>query len=266
MVIECPTCGKKGNIETEKIPEEGTKLTCNTCQGSFFITRERGAEPPQAIDAVQPSSKATQPMPRAAADEPSSADADKPHFTCSLCGQNHGRQDLVRFGEKLVCGSCKPAYVQMIQQGESHPAEMRYAGFWVRFAAKIIDSIVLWILLMPFSLLVSSKFQVDPNNPEQIATMMAGMGILYLFQIGIPAAFTCFFLGRFQATPGKMALGLIVTNPERQKISYLRALGRNFAELISSIILAIGYLMAGFDEEKRTLHDRICSTRVVYKR
>jgi uncharacterized RDD family membrane protein YckC len=143
---------------------------------------------------------------------------------------------------------------------------MRYAGFWVRFAAKIIDSIVLWILLMPFSLLVSSMFQVDPNNPEQIATMMAGMGILYLFQIGIPAAFTCFFLGRFQATPGKMALGLIVTNPERQKISYLRALGRNFAELISSIILAIGYLMAGFDEEKRTLHDRICSTRVVYKR
>jgi uncharacterized RDD family membrane protein YckC len=63
-----------------------------------------------------------------------------------------------------------------------------------------------------------------------------------------------------------MALGLIVTNPERQKISYLRALGRTFAEWISSIILAIGYLMAGFDEEKRTLHDRICSTRVVYKR
>jgi uncharacterized RDD family membrane protein YckC len=53
--------------------------------------------------------------------------------------------------------------------------------------------------------------------------------------------------------------------PDGEKISYARACGRGFAELVSSIILGIGYLMVVFDEEKRALHDRICDTRVVRK-
>jgi uncharacterized RDD family membrane protein YckC len=62
-----------------------------------------------------------------------------------------------------------------------------------------------------------------------------------------------------------MACQLRVVMPDGGQVSYLRALGRNFAELISAVILGIGYIMAGFDDEKRALHDRICSTRVVRK-
>jgi uncharacterized RDD family membrane protein YckC len=40
-------------------------------------------------------------------------------------------------------------------------------------------------------------------------------------------------------------------------------LGRHFAKILSGIILYIGYLMAFWDDEKRALHDRICSTRVI---
>jgi uncharacterized RDD family membrane protein YckC len=36
--------------------------------------------------------------------------------------------------------------------------------------------------------------------------------------------------------------------------------------IVSGIILLIGYIMAGFDDEKRALHDRVCDTRVIYKR
>ncbi len=271
MVIECPKCGLKGNIDETKVPEKGAKLTCKSCQEKFIITRPEAAAAGsfEPTFSEEPQVAAQQPDPDAAAavssQEPALA-TEKPQWSCSLCGENYGRHEMVRFGENLVCGNCKPAYVQMLQQGETHTADMRYAGFWVRFAAKFIDGIVLWILLMPFSMLFTSTVNFDPNNPEAVSSAMTGIGVMYLIQIIIPAAFTCFFLGRFQATPGKMALGLIVVSPERGQISYLRGLGRHFAEWISSLILAIGYIMAGFDDEKRALHDRICSTRVIYKK
>ena len=49
------------------------------------------------------------------------------------------------------------------------------------------------------------------------------------------------------------------------RVTYLRAFARSAAEILSVLILYVGYIMAGFDEEKRALHDRICSTRVVRK-
>ena len=49
------------------------------------------------------------------------------------------------------------------------------------------------------------------------------------------------------------------------KLSYARSLGRHFAKHLSSFALFIGYIMAGLDEEKRALHDRICDTRVIKK-
>jgi len=62
-----------------------------------------------------------------------------------------------------------------------------------------------------------------------------------------------------------MACQIHVVTPYGGKISYARALGRHFAKFISSMTLAIGYIMAGFDDEKRSLHDRICETRVIKK-
>lgn len=66
-----------------------------------------------------------------------------------------------------------------------------------------------------------------------------------------------------QATPGKRALGLIVTDYNGQRITYLRAFGRYWANLLSTLILLIGYIMVAFTERKQGLHDIICSTLVV---
>jgi uncharacterized RDD family membrane protein YckC len=79
----------------------------------------------------------------------------------------------------------------------------------------------------------------------------------------VAAVYQIFFLGKFGATPGKMALRLRVVTPTGGKISYARACGRYFAEILSSIILCIGYIMAAFDDQKRALHDYICNTRVI---
>ena len=70
-------------------------------------------------------------------------------------------------------------------------------------------------------------------------------------------------LVKYGATPGKMALKLKIIRAEGDPVGYALAAGRYLAFLLSSFTVGIGFLMAAFDEEKRTLHDRVCDTRVV---
>jgi uncharacterized RDD family membrane protein YckC len=67
-----------------------------------------------------------------------------------------------------------------------------------------------------------------------------------------------------QATVGKLAVGVVVTDLNGERISFLRATGRYFAKILSAMILMIGYIMVGFTERKQGLHDMIAST-LVYK-
>ena len=59
----------------------------------------------------------------------------------------------------------------------------------------------------------------------------------------------------WQATLGKKALGLLVTDLQGRRITFARASGRYFGKLLSTIVLGTGYLMAGFTEKKQALHD-----------
>jgi uncharacterized RDD family membrane protein YckC len=98
----------------------------------------------------------------------------------------------------------------------------------------------------------------EPN----LAVMFIPSAVAFVFH----AAYDTFFIGKFGATPGKMACRLKVVMPDGGPISYPRAIGRHFAEMISGMILCIGYLMVAFDKEQhRALHDRICNTRVIKK-
>jgi uncharacterized RDD family membrane protein YckC len=78
--------------------------------------------------------------------------------------------------------------------------------------------------------------------------------------------YSWFFLKRYAATPGKMALGIKIVRSDGSPLSTGRILGRYFSEMLSTMILMIGYIMAGFDDERRALHDRICDTRVIKSR
>jgi uncharacterized RDD family membrane protein YckC len=62
-----------------------------------------------------------------------------------------------------------------------------------------------------------------------------------------------------------MALGLIVTDTNGAKLDFTKALIRNLCKIISSLILCIGYIMAGFTDKKQGLHDMIANTLVVKK-
>ncbi|MBF0530344.1 MAG: RDD family protein [Deltaproteobacteria bacterium] len=177
---------------------------------------------------------------------------------CAECGRTFPREDMVKFGSQLVCASCKNVYVQKMKEGALLSGTLNYAGFWIRFAAKIIDGIIL--MAVQTALTVVLAFSNDSEGGAGIAVL------IYFVQMIIAAAYATFFVGRYQATIGKMACQLKVVYEDGTRISYARALGRHFAEYLSGLILGIGYLMAAFDtEEHRTLHDRICNTRVVGK-
>jgi uncharacterized RDD family membrane protein YckC len=190
---------------------------------------------------------------------------------CSQCGRSFPKDQVVRFDNQVICAACKPIFVQRLREGVTMPGVLRYAGFWIRFGAKIIDGLIMvaaqYAILIPLGILVYSNFANVPENSEDMLSSgsLLLLGVQQLIGILIPAVYNTFFVGRFGATPGKMACRLKVVTAEGDKVTYARALGRNFAEWLSAIVLLIGYIMAAFDSEKRALHDRVCSTRVVYK-
>jgi uncharacterized RDD family membrane protein YckC len=85
-----------------------------------------------------------------------------------------------------------------------------------------------------------------------------------LISFALTIAYEVYFISTRGATLGKMALGLKVIRPDNGPISVGLALGRYLSKILSALILYIGFIMAGFDDEKRALHDRICETRVIY--
>ena len=181
---------------------------------------------------------------------------------CSECGQSFADEDMIRFQDSWVCAECKPVFVQKVKEGVSVAAAMDYAGFWIRFGALVIDGFILGIInliiFVPLGMLM-------PTSPDSGMAILSVMPLLMLLQYGIPAAYDTWFVGKYGATPGKMACKLKIAVTDGSRLSYLRALGRHFAKYLSGMILLIGYIMAAFDDQKRTLHDRICESRVVRK-
>lgn len=188
---------------------------------------------------------------------------------CAECGRATPVDELAHFGDRLICPYCKDAYAQKLREGVAPAAVVSYGGFWIRFVAYIIDAIILGVAMgiVQFAILGSfiSFPRFDPNaRPETLIAPMLGMiGLLSIVSIAVSCAYESFFIYKFGATPGKMALSLKVVRPNGGPIDLGRAVGRYFAKMLSGIILYIGYIMAGFDSEKKALHDMICDTRVI---
>jgi uncharacterized RDD family membrane protein YckC len=175
---------------------------------------------------------------------------------CVECGKVFPTSEMLQYEGSWVCAGCKPVFFQKVKEGVVTSGALIYAGFWIRFLAKFIDGIILQILFLPMRFIMGTQ----PTEPA------AAFRIIFLtmgISMGLTAAYQIFFVGKFGATPGKMALRLRIVRPNGDRVAYARACGRYFAELLSSLTLGIGYIMAAFDEEKRALHDRICDTRVI---
>jgi uncharacterized RDD family membrane protein YckC len=184
---------------------------------------------------------------------------------CAECGGIFPINDTIRVGNARVCANCKPKFVQKMREGlnvEQPAGALNYAGFWVRFAAWFVDTILLFIVGQAVRLAFGLPFMTTPAN--QVSVSMVLIFVVAAIQIGIRVGYETFMVGRYGATLGKMACKVHVVVSDGTSVSYLRAFGRYFAKIVSAVICAIGYIMAGFDSEKRALHDRMCNTRVVF--
>ncbi|MBZ5622636.1 MAG: RDD family protein [Acidobacteriia bacterium] len=189
---------------------------------------------------------------------------------CAECGRPSTADELARFGDLLICPACKNNYAQKLREGVAPVATSRYAGFWIRFVAWLIDSIILMVVgsIVQFALLGSLVTIPRPQpgaSPDAVFAAMLGMlGIVYLVNLVIACSYEAFFISSsLSATPGKLALGLKVLRPNGARLSLGRAVGRYFSKILSGLILLIGFIMAGLDSQKRGLHDMICDTRVI---
>ncbi len=180
---------------------------------------------------------------------------------CSECGKMFSPDDVIRYGDRAVCAACKPAFTQKLKEGATTDVgTMDYASFWTRFAAKFLDGIIMQVVNFVLGMVIGLAMAATAKSPEGQAAMLV---VIYVVSFLLDIAYKAFFIGAFGATPGKMAVKIKVVNPDGSRVSYPKAIGRALAEYLSAVICLIGYIMAAFDEEKRSLHDRICSTRVV---
>jgi uncharacterized RDD family membrane protein YckC len=217
---------------------------------------ERLAAPPLA-----PTTWGSAAAPATAPDEPRGA-----MRFCTECGRQTPERELVTFGDRVVCANCKPAFTHGLRERGLSAGQYVYAGFWIRFLARVIDGFLVNIVVFPLMFMVmgASMFG-DPNAAVASGAFLALQVVMMFFGLAVQAAYEVFFLTRYAATPGKMVVGKKVVAVNGATLTAGRAFARYLATILSSFTLMIGYIIAAFDDEKRALHDRICDTRVVAK-
>jgi uncharacterized RDD family membrane protein YckC len=163
----------------------------------------------------------------------------------------------------------------------SEQNQMKYAGFWLRFVAYIIDQFVIgiagFIIAVPIILgIIAFGFNLKDihgasdfftNNGLLMVGGIVGMVLLaILFSVVMKWLYYALMeSSKYGGTLGKMALSLKVVDLEGNKISFGRATGRYFSRIITNMTFLIGYIIAGFTAKKQALHDLIASCLVIRK-
>lgn len=164
---------------------------------------------------------------------------------CNSCGRLFETGNPAQFGEAAICPDCKPAWVQRFSQGIPAPGSYRYAGFWIRVVAQMIDGIITstvpgvaylvlfgssWAALMKASAEAGARgTQPDPAAmAELMYPMMASIRTFQLLALVAGVAYSVYFLVKFGATPGKMAVGIQVIRADGGPVGIGLAIGRFF--------------------------------------
>lgn len=138
-----------------------------------------------------------------------------------------------------------------------------YAGFWLRFAAYLIDSMILGLVFFPLGFILGAVLAAtgSARNSDLMAvvnmlTNVVSIAAGWLYRSLLESS-------SWQGTVGKKLLGLKVTDLNGNRISFGKATGRYFAMILSGMICFIGFFMVAFTEKKQGLHDMLAGTLVV---
>lgn len=197
---------------------------------------------------------------------PTSADGSG-HQACAECGRTFLAEEMVAYENLLVCGECKPIFFQRLREGGLVYRSLNYAGFWIRFCASLVDGVIMLFfngLVTLLQIFLMGGFEEYVSGETSTVDIILAI-VFWIVNFTASLIYETWFVGRFAATPGKMLLGLRIVRADGSPVTYKRALGRFFASMLSQMTLCIGYIIAAFDDQKRTLHDHICDTRVIHQ-
>jgi predicted Zn finger-like uncharacterized protein len=245
MKIACPHCGFSREVPDDQVPPRPVRVTCPKCQQGFDFDRSAAGDTVTTCPAcglVQPAGD-----------------------LCAGCGvvyakwaarQAAQRQEEARTAtaEGDAAFPCRDIYAAL-----PLPHKRPKAGFWIRFVAYLLDSMILGVAQFAISLALGFAGEAllgDGDLALPLISALSGMVIGLTYAV--------FFTGYNGQTPGKMALRIQVIRTDGSSMTYGRAFLREVVgKFASGIILGIGYLMVGFDRQKQGLHDKIADTYVI---
>src|SRR5882762_7601526 len=197
-------------------------------------------------------------------------------LTCENCGTKipEGASFCARCGSPLSVAQIGPVYVPPApppaeeipgpQQLALPQVRPTYAGFWLRAVAYLIDSVIVSIGLASAGSFNPSAFIIFPANAAShiVLPQLTPLAIALVIPI-VWLYYAVFEASPWQATPGKRALRLYVTDINGRPLTFARATIRHFAKIISSLTFLVGYIVAGLTEKKQALHDIIAHCLVL---
>jgi uncharacterized RDD family membrane protein YckC/Tfp pilus assembly major pilin PilA len=182
-------------------------------------------------------------------------------MTCPRCGKESG-------ADARYCVQCGQSLVAPSVAAAAATDETVHAGFWLRVAAVLVDCFVLgagYMVLMVVASIASFGMLLGTEDPARAENApWAYLLPWWVAWMALPWLYAALFESSArQATPGKLALRIKVTDLEGRRISFARATGRYFAEWLTGLTFGIGYVMAAFTQKRQALHDLIAGTLVV---
>ena len=145
-----------------------------------------------------------------------------------------------------------------------------YAGFWRRFLASLIDGILVSFVLhqlnMVLILMLGRVIEVGSTEDDLWSALAVWLTLWLTLCVVLTWLYHAVMESSpWQATLGKRALGMVVTDLAGNRISFGRATGRFCARFVSGILLNLGYLIQPFTAKRQALHDTIADTLVVVR-
>ena len=139
----------------------------------------------------------------------------------------------------------------------SAASQLKYAGFWLRAWATIIDTLLMALILAPLLLAIYGKEYFSNDD------IFAGPAD-FLLQVVVPAIAVITFWIYKRATPGKMAIRATIVDARTGKApSNGQLIGRYLGYYVSILPLGLGFIWVAFDAKKQGFHDKLAGTVVV---
>ena len=147
---------------------------------------------------------------------------------------------------------------------QNRPDNRIYAGFFVRLAAYIVDTVIVWAAMLIVRIPVWVTTISSPDNflVKDFIFQYSIKDILFYIMQAAYFVMLTYFTG---STLGKKLFQIRVVSAEDRKMTFFEVTFREtVGRFLSALILSIGYIMIAIDKKKRGLHDILSDTNVVY--